>query len=78
MLYVNKTECIKSYHLKPEMTLRHTGSDIFFAISNYMAIFLSCLMAWLYKLFQLLLHDGSKELEVTLRQTGSDATPDRK
>ena len=60
------------------MTLRHTGSDIFFAISDYIAIFLSCLMAWLYKLFQLLLHDGSKELEVTLRQTGSDAMPDRK
>ena len=78
MLYVNKTECIKSYPLTPEMTLRHTGSDIFFASSNYMAIFLSFLMAWLYKLFQLLLHDGSKELEVTLRQTGSDATPDRK
>ena len=78
MLYVNKTECIKSYPLTPEMTLRHNGSDIFFASSNYMAIFLSCLMAWLYKLFQLLLHDGSKELEVTLRQTGDEAAPSQK
>ena len=59
MLYVNKSECIKSYHLKPEMTLGHTGRDISSAISNYNAIFLSYLMAWLYKLFQLLLHDGS-------------------
>ena len=77
MSYVNKAQCIKFCFVKPEVTLRHAGSDFFCANSNYMAS-LSSFFTMHDTMDDLALHVVSTFITRWFYRTGSDATSNRK